>query len=621
MSSKATSIDPAEDAKSVRQQQEPKVSSSSSNNNEQQEDELPQHWTKIASKKHPGKYYYFNVTTKESLWEHPGKTKALDAEKNIIRNVKASKEKSSPKSEKVIQLKNDTVQFKKKNLAKNRLEKLQKQLEVERKQDAGKKKVELEKVEKEAKTPETPKKKSPVKSSHVKETETEKTTPSRQKRKLVGSDNLSGSPSSRSKTSKLSPKSKVISKKVSPKVEQKKLSNAENTKKKGQEEPGASKILKSFKIPKKTKLESVSSSIFVDIQKLTEAKPVDSQSPKTDSIRSLPLKDPVPKERKKVPEAVAKSSPKVSYAQKLLEAIERPQASPSPRTVSGKAPAFTSTPKVQTLIRAEVDSPSFVKSPANERLVGIREKLAQEVALESTLLDEDAEMTDLSDALPQEQHSSVMAEAMDWEDIPEDVALREVVAVRQLPISKESVLDATIPGYGTQLFEQGHFQRYVLLVMDTNVFLSHLKGVERLLEKGFPHIGQPILIVPYIVLQELDRIKHREQGTPLSQAAARSIRFLNDHLKRRDPRVIGQSSMEAAKQLIPVENADDNIMNCCLQVRLIIAGIATDLMLLSNDVNLRNKALVNGIQAFGYGELMAEADRIRFAADEQIAGR
>lgn len=133
----------------------------------------------------------------------------------------------------------------------------------------------------------------------------------------------------------------------------------------------------------------------------------------------------------------------------------------------------------------------------------------------------------------------------------------------------------------------------------------------------YPDIGQPILVVPYIVLQELDRIKHREQGKPLSTAASQSIRFLNEHLKRRDPRVKGQSTVEATVHLVPVENPDDHIINCCFQVRQIISGRAgTDLMLLSNDVNLRNKALVNGVPAFGYGELMAEADRIRFAADD-----
>lgn len=74
--------------------------------------------------------------------------------------------------------------------------------------------------------------------------------------------------------------------------------------------------------------------------------------------------------------------------------------------------------------------------------------------------------------------------------------------------------------------------------------------------------------------------------------------------------------MEAANPMIPIEMPDDNIINCCLQVRQIIAGYPTELMLLTNDVNLRNKALFSGVQAFAFNELIAEADRIRFAIDE-----
>lgn len=608
----------SEDATSAKSEQSSKrvKSRESVNNNDADDgDQLPKHWAKVASKKHPGKFYYFNVATKESLWEHPGKTRALEKEKDIIRNVGKSPAKgSSGKSEKVVQLKNDT-QFKRKNLAKERLDKLQKQLEAERKAESEK-----AKTKKETRTPESPRKrvtdKSPMKDER---------SPSKSKRKQTRSDE---SPSKKSKSSEVSSKSKAIAKKTPPRIGTKRIQK--DLKQEASKIPKASELLKdvkplpiteastelkSFKIPKRAKQEPVPSSIFVDIQKLDELRPSGSASPKTDLLTNVPQV-----------ESVSDSTPKLSYAQKLLEAIEG-QPVPKESTITtiatppfkpSQAPKLiTSTPKLQALVRSEQDTPRSVKSPANERLAGIREKLAQEVAQQTVLLNEDAEMVDLS---AQDDQSP---EAMEWEDIPEEVALREVVAVRQLPndglmmAGSERVLDTTIPEYGTHLFDRIEYRRFVFLVMDTNVFLSHLKGVERLLEKGFPHIGQPILVVPYIVLQELDRIKHREQGKPLSTAASQSIRFLNEHLKRRDPRVKGQSTVEATVHLVPVENPDDHIINCCFQVRQIISGRAgTDLMLLSNDVNLRNKALVNGVPAFGYGELMAEADRIRFAADD-----
>ncbi|XP_062539268.1 transcriptional protein SWT1 [Armigeres subalbatus] len=621
------------------------------NNSPDDDNQLPKHWTKVPSKKHPGKFYFFNVATKESLWEHPGKTRALEKEKDIIRNVPGkteSKEKvqssSAVKSEKVIQLKNDTQFKQRKNMAKERLDKLQKQLEVERK-------IERQKGEcrKEAKTPESPRKtiasKSPTKSKEV--------TNSKSKRREVTCSDLS--PTKKSKSDKISSKSKAIAKKTPPKATNIRLNKNENIKQEVLKSTNdvetplkVNKELKSFKIPKKAKTEPVESSIFVETKKVDGTRPKETLSLNA----TVPQEKPVSKDSSigcsnKIQKLVQKPiqveqqqcsakllklsheptttetvdsiiiSPKL-VAQKLPE-----QVLPSPllKVLSNERPSFTSTPKVQTLIQIEPSTPSLVKSPANERLAGIREKLAQEVVQQSVLLDEDAEMTDLSDA-HQNVSIAVLAtdsEAMDWEDIPEEVALREVVAVRQLsnPNSREAILDTSIPEYGVHLFDQIHFPRFVFLVMDTNVFLSHLKGVEQLLGKGFPHIGQPILVVPYIVLQELDRIKHREQGKPLSQAASQSIRFLNDHLKRRDPRVKGQSTIEATIHLVPVENPDDHIINCCFQLRQIIAGRArTELMLLSNDVNLRNKALVNGLPAFGYGELMAEADRIRFATDD-----
>ncbi|KAL1398758.1 hypothetical protein pipiens_008703 [Culex pipiens pipiens] len=532
---------------------------------------LPPGWARIASKKRPGKHYYFNAASNTSLWEHPAR--ALAQEAKIVANVGATNKKTKAKDgeKKVVQLRNDT-QFKKKNLAKLRMESIRTQQDEERKTVAKKtasprRKPEVKVTSSPKKKPEVPVKKpekpevkkvaSPKKVAPKKQ-EVVKTSP-RQKRKLT-EDSPKSAKKKPAEASKTSAKSHAIAKKASPAKAKPKTVLA--IKKEVES-------LKQFKIPKKPpEVEPVPSPVLVDIRKLEEVKP------------EVPVETP-----KSIPVVVPAVSPK-------------PCPEPPPRSQS--------TPKV-----AAVPQDTFTKSPANDRLAQLRNQIAQNVDL-----DEDAEMTDLS-----VDNSTLEVEEMEWEDIPEEVALQEVVTIRRSLGLKLAGSGQTpsIPDHQSHQYDQvtSSFQRFFFVVVDTNIFLSHLKPLETLLTTGIPSVGQPILIIPYIVLQELDRIKHREAGRPLSQAACRSIRFLNDLLKRRDPRIRGQSTIEAAAPIIPIENPDDHIVNCCCQQ---LGQVRAELFLLSNDVNLRNKALVSGLTAVSFGELMAEAERLRKVAAASASG-
>lgn len=59
---------------------------------------------------------------------------------------------------------------------------------------------------------------------------------------------------------------------------------------------------------------------------------------------------------------------------------------------------------------------------------------------------------------------------------------------------------------------------------------------------------------------------------------------------------LGQSVLEHSKKYIDIYNADDNILNCCIQFKC----CNKNALLLSNDVNLRNKALSSSIQSYSY---------------------
>jgi hypothetical protein len=77
-------------------------------------------------------------------------------------------------------------------------------------------------------------------------------------------------------------------------------------------------------------------------------------------------------------------------------------------------------------------------------------------------------------------------------------------------------------------FSQGNKspQFKLLLVIDTNIFLSHLKHLIELKEK-YPN--EIVVSVPWVVLQELDYIKS-QTGSNIGQRAREAISFISDLL-------------------------------------------------------------------------------------------
>ncbi|KAI8034827.1 hypothetical protein M5D96_012343 [Drosophila gunungcola] len=62
-----------------------------------------------------------------------------------------------------------------------------------------------------------------------------------------------------------------------------------------------------------------------------------------------------------------------------------------------------------------------------------------------------------------------------------------------------------------------------------------------------------------------------------------------------------QSAIEAAQHLIEVDCPDDSIVNCCLQLQQHVPNV----MLVTNDQNLRLKANASAIQVSCRSDLMA----------------
>ncbi|CAO3652437.1 unnamed protein product [Cunninghamella echinulata] len=111
-----------------------------------------------------------------------------------------------------------------------------------------------------------------------------------------------------------------------------------------------------------------------------------------------------------------------------------------------------------------------------------------------------------------------------------------------------------------------------------------------------------LLIVPWVVIQELDGLKrsHSKQSTKgkqerVDELARKAMRFLEGLLVKQSPALRGQKTNEIYdNDNIKTYVGDDRILDCCLYFRY---RLEKPVKLLSNDRNLCIKAMVHCIEA------------------------
>ncbi|KAI3368191.1 hypothetical protein L3Q82_007915 [Scortum barcoo] len=159
--------------------------------------------------------------------------------------------------------------------------------------------------------------------------------------------------------------------------------------------------------------------------------------------------------------------------------------------------------------------------------------------------------------------------------------------------------------------KQAH-QQDLILVLDTNVLLSHLDYVKKIRSYGLAALGLPVVLIPWVVLQELDYLKRGKGLTgSVAHLATPAISYIYNSLKSREPRLWGQSMQQAAESSngLNAENNDDRVLQCCLQYQTLYPECA--LILCTNDKNLCSKALLSGVKALSKNDLEAELGRSR----------
>nr|XP_013811767.1 PREDICTED: transcriptional protein SWT1 isoform X1 [Apteryx mantelli mantelli] len=144
----------------------------------------------------------------------------------------------------------------------------------------------------------------------------------------------------------------------------------------------------------------------------------------------------------------------------------------------------------------------------------------------------------------------------------------------------------------------------ILVVIDTNIMISHLEFVRSLKSEDIPGVGRLALIIPWVVLQELDNLKKGKMLQHVRDKAIPAVQFIYMCLKKQDSKLWGQSMQLASQKIYGLsdENNDDRVLQCCLQYQNLFPQAVV--ILCTDDKNLCNKAIVSEIKAFCKADLV-----------------
>nr|XP_015833261.1 PREDICTED: uncharacterized protein LOC107397489 [Tribolium castaneum] len=129
------------------------------------------------------------------------------------------------------------------------------------------------------------------------------------------------------------------------------------------------------------------------------------------------------------------------------------------------------------------------------------------------------------------------------------------------------------------------------IVVDTNIFLSELNIIANIVTLAVKGPREPVIFIPWIVTEELDFIKGDSNKRSLRQKAQDAIKLIEKTMSSKHNRMKGQTLMEANEQESVGANQDNKIIACCMQV----LEKYENMVLLTNDINLKNKAHFNKI--------------------------
>ncbi|KAI8137293.1 PIN domain-containing protein [Fennellomyces sp. T-0311] len=137
-----------------------------------------------------------------------------------------------------------------------------------------------------------------------------------------------------------------------------------------------------------------------------------------------------------------------------------------------------------------------------------------------------------------------------------------------------------------------------IAVLDTNFLISNLGYLKALTAEAELQPGSLLVIVPWIVVQELDGLKMRNKiqggrdgGGNVGDLARIAMRFLEDALRKKRMWLRGQKTDEIFDRNARLTKGDDSILDCCRYFQQIVRPVT----LFTNDRNLAIKAMIHEI--------------------------
>ncbi|KAG0724803.1 Transcriptional protein SWT1 [Chionoecetes opilio] len=149
-----------------------------------------------------------------------------------------------------------------------------------------------------------------------------------------------------------------------------------------------------------------------------------------------------------------------------------------------------------------------------------------------------------------------------------------------------------------------HSSLSLYFVVDTNVLIGDIDLLQDL-KISLVDGRESVVVVPYVALQEMDGLK---KSAAIGKACQAAVRWCNQHFEARHPRVQGQtySNYRTTRDENKGASADDLVRDCCL----VLSREGLDVCLLTNDVNLRNKALMSSLSAISAKDLKTKLGKL-----------
>ncbi|KAI9251970.1 PIN domain-containing protein [Sporodiniella umbellata] len=139
-----------------------------------------------------------------------------------------------------------------------------------------------------------------------------------------------------------------------------------------------------------------------------------------------------------------------------------------------------------------------------------------------------------------------------------------------------------------------------IAIVDTNFLISNLAYLRTLLEAAEKNPGSLLILIPWVVIRELDGLKGRRSSLSsesVDTLARKAMKFLETQLQEKSKYLKGQKLHETRIDRSlqdPKLKGDDLILDCCIYFQSITHQ---NIYLLSNDRNLCIKVMIHDIQS------------------------